>query len=152
MSEVVLDTSSFLPAAPAPVEPPRWLGQFAHISPTSLGMFRRCPRQFYMRYVLGKKERPGEPIVIGSMFHETLEWNYVDKITSHEDKPLSEMVEYLQDAAIPKVLADNGGEEEIRWDGDDVAKGVARARNDAERIMSAYRTVVVPRIQPVAVE
>ena len=72
-------------------------------------MFRRCPRQWYLRYVKGKKEAPGESLVIGSMFHETLEWNYQQKIESHEDRPLSEVVEYLEDAAVPKVLEEAGG-------------------------------------------
>ena len=116
-------------------------------------MFRRCPRQFYMRYVLGKKERPGEPLVIGSAFHGTLEFNYKQKITSHEDRPLSEIIEYLQDAAVPKALDEAGGEDEVRWDDEsDATGGVARARSDAERISSAYHQVVVPRIQPVALE
>jgi CRISPR/Cas system-associated exonuclease Cas4 (RecB family) len=150
-----LDTTSFRLYDEVPVQPevPRWLGHFTHLSPTSLGMFRRCPRQFYMRYILGKKEAPGESLVIGSMFHETLEFNYSQKIESHEDKPLSEIIEYLQDAAVPKVLDEAGGEGEIRWDHEaDTATGVARARSDAERISSAYHTAVVPRIQPIAVE
>ena len=29
-----------------------------HLSPTSLSMFQRCPRQYQERYVFGRKERP----------------------------------------------------------------------------------------------
>jgi PD-(D/E)XK nuclease superfamily len=132
---------------------PLWLGRFAHLSSTSLGMFRRCPRQFYKRYILGEKERPGEALVIGSTFHESLEHNYLQKIESHEDLPLSEVIEYLQDAAVPKVLEEAGGADEIRWDvGGDTTLAVDRMRSDSERITSAYHQTVLPRIQPVAVE
>jgi hypothetical protein len=131
----------------------RWLGIFRHLSPSSLGMLRRCPRQFQQRYIRGKRERPGESLVIGSMFHETLEHNYVQKIESHEDLPLSTVVEYLGDAAVPKVLEEAGGKDEVRWDTEgDTTMAVDRARSDAERILSAYHTSVLPRIQPTAVE
>jgi len=154
-----LDSASFRLWDEAPVatltQAPdvKWLGLVWHLSPSSLGMFRRCPRQWYLRYVKGIKEAPGEALVIGSMFHETLEWNYQQKIESHEDRPLSEVVEYLGDAAVPKVLEEAGGASEVKWDvGGDVALAVDRARSDAERITTAYHHSVLPRVQPVAVE
>lgn len=158
MAEIVLDTTSFRlwdedPVVQQTPGTEAWLGFLHHLSPSSLGMFRRCPRQFYMRYVLGKKEAPGESLVIGSFFHETLEHNYVQKIDSHEDLPLSEVIEYLGDAAVPKVLDEAGGKDEVRWDvKGDTAMALDRARSDAERITTAYHHSVTPRIQPVAVE
>lgn len=155
----LLDTTGFhlhdeLPPAPTEVRRQKaWLGILDHLSPTSLGMFRRCPRQFFMRYVKGQKERPGEALVIGSIFHETLEWNYTQKIRSHVDRPLSEVVEYLGDAAVPKVIEEAGGKDEIRWDvGGDTTLALDRARDDALRMTGAYHATVLPRIQPVAVE
>ena len=138
-----------------PVETPRekWLGILDHLSPTSLGMFRRCPRQFYRRYILGEKERPGEALVIGSFMHRALEFNYRQKIESWEDKPLSEVIEYLEDAAVPKVMEEAGGAGEVRWDYEtDPTKALDHARSDAVRITSAYHHTVVPRIQPALVE
>ena len=153
MVEVKLDTTSFHLHDELPEQRPTWLGFLDHLSMTSLGMFRRCPRQFYRRYVKGEKERPGESLVIGSVFHETLEWNYKQKVSSYEDKPLSEVIQYLQDAAVPKVLDEAGGKDEIRWDVEgDTTMAVDRARSDSERITSAYHTVVTPRIQPAKVE
>src|SRR5262245_15382601 len=130
----------------------RWPERIKHLSSTSLGMFRRCPEQFRHRYILGEKERPGEALVIGSMFHESLGWNYLAKIDSHEDQPLADLVQYHQDVAVPKVLEEHGGEDEIAWDSNDPAVGLATARADSERILSAYRRRVTERIQPIAVE
>jgi hypothetical protein len=127
--------------APAAEKP--WPPQVRHLSQSSVGMLFRCARQFQHRYLLGEKERPGEAIVVGSFFHEALDHNYAQKITSHTDLPLSEVVSYLHDAAIPKVLEQEGGVENIRWD-----TNLDTARGDAERITSSYSRLVVPRIQP----
>jgi len=118
-----------------------------HLSASSLGMVLRCPRQFQRRYMFHEKQRPGESIVIGSFFHETLDWNYQTKILSFVDQPLSDAVQYLQDEAVPKVLEEEGGVENVLWDTD-----LDTARSDAERLMSAYYKTVVPRIQPMGTE
>jgi hypothetical protein len=118
-----------------------------HLSASSIGMLMRCPRQFQHRYLRGEKERPGEAIVLGSMFHETLEWNYVQKIKSHVDQPISDALQYLYDVAVPKVIEENGGADNIQWDDKPEA-----CVSDAERITSAYYRHVVPRIQPTATE
>jgi RecB family exonuclease len=140
-----------LPPEIEPVpEPETLVGKnLSHLSASSIGMVLRCPRQFYRRYILGEKQRPGESLVIGSIFHETLEWNYRTKILSGEDQPISDALQYLQDAAVPKVLEEEGGEENVMWD---EGSGVDNARSESERITTAYYRTVVPRIQPAGVE
>lgn len=124
-----------------------WPPMVAHLSASSVGMLFRCPRQYQRRYIFGEKERPGEAIVVGSFFHEALQHNYEQKIASHVDLSLSEVTQYLQDAAVPKVLEGEGGVENIRWD-----TNLDTARYDAERMTAAYMHNVVPRIQPAGVE
>jgi len=131
----------------APAKEKPWPPEITHLSQSSIGMLFRCARQFERRYLHHEKERPGEGIVIGSFFHEALDFNYKQKITSGIDLPLSEVVQYLQDAAVPKVLDDEGGVENIRWD-----TSLDTARGDAERMTSAYTQTVVPRVQPVGTE
>lgn len=128
-----------------------WPSRIKHLSATSIGMFRRCPEQFRHRYILGEKERPGEALLIGSALHEGLEFNYGQKLTSFEDRPTAEVVEYLQDVGVPKVLEENGGEDNIAWDAD-AAKGVKLLRSDSERMLIRYHEDVVPRIQPIGLE
>ena len=154
--------STYLKAATLPLDepepPPSWKvegphGVISHLSPSSLGMARRCLEQFRRRYVLGEKERPGEAATIGSIVHATLEWNYEQKITSFQDYPLAEAIQYLDDKAVPDVLEDRGGIEEIQWDHPhDPVAALDAARDDARRVTSAYYRSVVPRIQPIAVE
>lgn len=132
-------------AAPAAEKP--WPAEVHHLSQSSIGMLFRCARQFERRYLHGEKERPGESIVVGSYFHETLDYNYAQKITSGADLPLSEIISYLNDAAVPLVLEQEGGVENIRWD---TKPDVARA--DAERITAAYAKAVMPRVQPIGRE
>jgi len=129
-----------------------WPGRIRHLSATSIGMFRRCPEQFRHRYILGEKERPGEGLVIGSAFHEGVEYNYAQKIESHVDRPTAEVVEYLQDVGVPKVLEEQGGADEIAWDSGDAVKGVDLLRRDSERILIRYHEDIVPRIQPISLE
>lgn len=110
-------------------------------------MVMRCPRQFQQRYIRGLKQRPGESIVVGSFMHETLDHNYAQKIESHADIPLSDAIQYLGDVAVPKVVEEEGGVDNIQWDSD-----LNTAHADAERITTGYYTKVVPRIQPVGTE
>jgi len=131
----------------APAREKPWPEEIKHLSASSIGMLFRCPRQFERRYLHGEKERPGEAIVVGSFFHETLDFNYKQKIASHEDRPLSVLTEFFYDQAVPAVLEENGGIEEIRWD-----TSLDTARNDAHRILTAYSHVVMPRIQPIGTE
>ena len=118
-----------------------------HLSASSIGMLYRCPRQFQHRYLRGEKERPGGNLVIGSIFHSTLEWNYRQKIDSHRDEPIGDAVQYLNDVAVPTVLEESGGVDEVKWD-----TNFEDARSDSERITSAYYRTVVPRIQPIETE
>lgn len=149
-SAVLFDLKDFRSRQPTKT----WLdGRFAHLSASSLGMFRRCPRQFQQRYIHGRKEPPGEGLIVGNFFHETIGFNYQSKISTHEDRPLSELVEYLQDAAVPRVISNAGGLTEIRWDDDaHPERALDQARSDTAKMTSVYHSQVLPRMQPVAVE
>jgi hypothetical protein len=118
-----------------------------HLSASSIGMLMRCPRQFQHRYLRGEKERPGGALVIGGIFHDTLEWNYLQKLDSHVDQPFSDAIQYLGDVAVPKIIEENGGVDNVSWD-----TTFEDARSDASRITAAYYRSVVPRIQPTTVE
>src|SRR3954463_13790861 len=105
------------PAGGMPVQDPdQWLdGYIRHFSPSSIRMLKVCPEQYRQRYILGKKERPGEALTLGSSVHAAMAFNLEQKIESHEDLPEAEVLEYFHDQAWPAAIESDGGKDEIRW-------------------------------------
>jgi PD-(D/E)XK nuclease superfamily len=124
-----------------------WLdGYIQHFSATSLRLLKVCPEAWRQRYILGRKERPGEALVIGSAVHDAVGHSHRQKIESHQDLPASEVIDFFHDKAWPEAVNEHG-EDQIRWD----IKPDA-ARLDGARVASAYHTTVSPKVQPLAVE
>lgn len=149
-AEPGLDLSGYLEAAARPLEIRErgWHEDLPdHLSPSGVSQAIGCLEQWRRRYVLREKVPPGEAALIGSTMHITLEHNYEQKIESHEDLPLAEVMDYLHDEALPRKLEQEGGEGEIEW-----TTNLDTARQIARRCTLAYYSHVVPRIQPVAVE
>lgn len=131
---------------PEPVQ--GWVdGYIQHFSASSIRMLRICPEQYRQRYILGRKERPGEALTLGSAVHAAVGFSHQQKIESHEDLPVPQVVEYFHDKAWPTAVEKDGGVDEIRWD-----KKPEEVRRDGERVTQAYHSVVSPRVQPIAVE
>lgn len=148
MSSFVLPPApeGFVPMTPEPSD--AWLdGYIQHFSPSSLRLLKVCPEAYRQRYILGRKERPGESLTLGSAVHKALEFNFSQKISSHEDLPVTQVVEFFNDKGWPDAVEKDGGETEIRWDSKPEV-----ARGDGTRMTHAYHLAVAPRIQPVAVE
>jgi PD-(D/E)XK nuclease superfamily protein len=156
VTAVGLDISQYLDAEPVVRE--RWLLPIEHLSASSLGMLARCPEQFRQRYVLGKKERPGEALVIGTAVHKTAEENFRQKIESHEDLPASWLIQWYDDVGFPLALEERQEKgEEVAWDTDPEG-----ARKRGRAITTAYHTSYesadghhpspASRVQPLTVE
>lgn len=145
MTALGLDIASYLADE---VEDDDWKLPIEHLSPSSLGMLARCPEQWRQRYVLGKKERPGEALVIGTSVHLVVERNYGQKITTGEDLPVADLVTWYDDVGWDAALADRQGEgDEVAWDTD-----ADNARTRGRAITYGYHSQVSPRVQPVSVE
>jgi len=126
------------------------LGEYLdHLSPSSLSMLRRCPRQFQQRYLFGKKERPAEAPVIGTAVHAGLELNFGQKITSGVDMTTAELLTWYSDVGFEATLdaeQDRGGGE-VAWDTDP-----ERAKVRGRVMLGEYHNAISPRVQPVSVE
>jgi hypothetical protein len=120
-----------------------------HLSPSSFAMARRCPYQWQQRYLLGRKERPGEAPVMGTTVHAALERNFAWKISSHEDIPLQDLLQWYMDEAFAQVVYEEQEKagEDILWD-----TGPEATRQRGYQIVAGYHNVVAPRIQPLRVE
>jgi hypothetical protein len=119
-----------------------------HWSPTSFSQLQRCPRQWQERHIKGRKERPAESPFIGTALHHAAEMNFGQKIESHEDIPLPQLLEYYNDS-FPLLLEreqERRGDE-ILWD-----TSPEKARSRGRAMLVAYQNNVAERIQPLAVE
>lgn len=124
-------------------------GYLQHWSPSSFAMARRCPYQWQQRYIHGRKERPGEAPLIGSAVHAGVERNFTQKIRTHEDMPMVDLLGWYDDEGFLKTLAAEmeKAQEEVLWD---TSPEAARARGRA--MLSAYHATVAERVQPIGVE
>ena len=127
----------------------RWTVPVEHLSPSSLGMLSRCAFQYWRRYILGEKERPGEALVLGSAVHSGLEYNFTPKVETHEDLPLAVLQEWFQDAGWSASVAEQQERSgmDVEWDA-----GEEEARRRATNMLLAYVREIAPRIQPLSVE
>lgn len=112
-----------------------------YYSATQLSMLQRCPRQYYYRYVLGIKSKPGAALSLGSGVHTSLEHNYTQKIESHNDRPLSEVQEVF--AASLETRKDDTSWTDMKYE---------KALDIGTNLIREYQTYYAPQIQPVAVE
>lgn len=118
-----------------------------HLSPTSISKHQRCPEAFRQRYVLGRKERAGEGLAIGSAVHEALEYSFREKISTRDDLPTGALLDYYDDVAWPASLEEKEEVGLIIWD---TTEELAHARG--KLMLGEYHNQVSPRVQPLAVE
>ena len=87
-----------------PPEQEAWLdGYLQHFSASGLRLLRVCPEAWRQRYILGRKERPGESLTLGSAVHDATAFNMEQKIDTHEDKPVQEVVEYSRSRSASRI-------------------------------------------------
>jgi PD-(D/E)XK nuclease superfamily len=134
-------------SAPAVAETP-WSLPITHLSASSANMLQVCPEQYRQRYILGKKERPGAALVLGSAFHNTVEFNWRQKVTSFQDLPVAELETYYGDVGWPQSVEDHGKNGDIVWDD---GKPDALRSKGAE-MLKIYQEQAAPAVQPVEVE
>lgn len=68
-----------------------------HLSYSQLGMYLRCSKQYWYRYVLGLKDPPNVSMLIGSGGHAALEWNTKTKIRTGLDAPVEAVIQKASD-------------------------------------------------------
>ena len=121
-----------------------------HMSASSIDMARRCPEQWRNRYILKRKERPAEAPVMGTAVHAALERNFAQKIDTHVDLGLVDLLDwYLSSEGFAQVAFDEQERagEEILWD-----TGPEQTRQRGKFIVASYHELVAPRVQPLKTE
>jgi hypothetical protein len=120
-----------------------------HLSPSGLGKFVECPREWQQTYLQARPDKPAENLIVGSSFHRAMELNFRQKITTHVDLPVVELIAYHDDKSFDEVLGldqEKAGEE-IIW-----KTSYEDAKTRARLMIGEYRNQVCERIQPIAVE
>ena len=125
-------------------------GDKPYLSPTQIEMITKCGEAYRRRYIEKHKIPPGIAAHSGSGFHAGAEANFRQKIETHRDLPLADII----DAAVAGFeTATAGGfvltpEEESR--GASIVIGEAKDR--VAVMAEAFADGVAPEYQPVAVE
>jgi putative RecB family exonuclease len=115
-----------------------------HLSFTQLNMFLRCPRQYEFRYMDGLKIPPSGAMVQSRVWHETIEKNYRQKISSEADLPLSDMQEFFA-ARFDEAF----GSEEVVFEED---ANPARLKDQGVSIVATHHNIIAPKVRPALVE
>ena len=120
-----------------------------HWSPTSLTDFRRCPHQWQLAKIQKHKKRPGEAPVVGFTVHAAFDRNFSQKIRTHEDLPLVDLLDWYMAEGFAEVVISEQEKTglEVRWDTDPES-----ARQRGYQMIAAYMKGVAPRIQPLSTE
>ncbi len=113
-----------------------------HISPSQVNMYLRCPAQYYFRYVEGVILPPKAAMTRGKAVHHSIETNYKQKIESHEDLPLSDVLDVAATAF--EIEA-----EHTEWEPDETPGSV---KDETIQLAGLYHTAIAPTVQPVCVE
>lgn len=122
-----------------------------HISVSQMEMLSRCGEQYRRRYMEGERKPPGIAAHIGSGVHAGAEVNFNQKIETHADLPVSDIV----DAAVA------GFEVRYQSDGlmltdDEASKGVANivgeAKDQLVQLATCHANEQAPDYQPTEVE
>jgi len=113
-----------------------------HYSYSQINMFLRCPRQYYFRYIEGKKIPPKSALTLGKSIHGGIEKNYSQKIGSHQDLPVGDICDvYSENFEFLK--------KETLWLPDE---NPGKIKDEGYGLIKTYQKEIAPSIQPATVE
>jgi hypothetical protein len=122
--------------------------QDKHLSPSQIKMASRCLEQFRRRYVLGEKEPPAGALLWGRCDHSSVEYAMRERLA---EKPYPSKPD-LQELFVANLVAavdESGGESQVEWKEEG---GLAEVKDRGAALVGAYRDLVIPTMEPVAVE
>lgn len=115
-----------------------------HLSHTQIGMWLRCPRQWYYRYIEGLKIPPPGAIILGSSYHIALAVNFIQKIETEVDMPTDDVLDAYSDSFDKRVCEENI----IDWE--DQNPGVVK--DQGAGLVKIYQKEQAPKVIPIEVE
>ena len=130
-----------------------------HVSPSQLSMFLRCARQWSYRYIDGLVAPPSISLVVGSAYHDALATNFMQKIQSEQDLPVSDVLDAFStswDRQLSRRVVEDDGEqrefEALGTDGEGEAEDTGDAKDGGVKLVRTYHYDMAPTVQPASVE
>jgi hypothetical protein len=121
-----------------------------HVSATQLDMYFTCPESYRRRYVEGETLPPGIALLVGSGTHRGAETNFRQKISSHADMPVAQIVDAAV-AGFEDALA--GG---YMLSAEEQAQGaktvLGTAKDQVAVLAQVHAEQQAPDYQPIAIE
>lgn len=105
---------------------------------SQVAMYQRCPKQYFFRYVEGRKSPPSVPLVEGSSHHAWLDVNNRKKIQTGKYMKAKESVEMFVDDF------ERRSEEVDNWEGDSFDRVVKRANTMIVHYLDKVAPAIVP--------
>lgn len=122
-----------------------------HLSPSQLSLLARCGEAYRRRYEEGEILPPGVAILRGKGVHSAAEFNFRQKIETHEDRPPAEIVEAAV-ASVESAIAREGlllSEEES---GKSLRAIIGSTKDVAAKLALFHAIEQAPEYQPAKVE
>lgn len=118
-----------------------------HLSASQIEMFAKCPESWRRRYIEREIIPPRLAMLKGTAVHTGAEFNFRQKIETHEDLPTNDII----DAAVSRY------ESAIKHDGyqlggDETELDVGRTKDAVALMAAAHAAEQAPEYQPVEVE
>lgn len=113
-----------------------------HLSASRVNMFLKCAQQYFYRYCEGLVAPPSAAMTRGSSYHRGVHANMSQKIESHEDMPVDDVLDHYS------TDFDVRSHDTLWQDSED--KG--EIKDSGIVLLREYQEIVAPDIQPVASE
>jgi len=120
------------------------MNELDHISHSQVNLWKRCPRQWEAKYILGVREKPNENLIIGSCYHSALEENFRFKLETNEDLDMDIIYDVFSTAWANYKERNDG----IRW----VKLDEGKAKDLCYSLVECYMDSIAPLIYPLEIE
>lgn len=135
-----VDSTGTMETTVIDIKPPQ-----PHISYSQLDMYRRCSMQYYFRYILGQKDRPGLALSLGKAGHAALESNARRTMKTGAPMPLVELTDKFSDAY-------DAATNELEPSDLDPDENLGHTKDGAVQTLRVYHKDVAPNFRPALVE
>lgn len=112
------------------------------MSASKMRTFFTCGARYYFRYCEDLVIPPTSALMIGSSFHSSIGHNYRQKVKSHENLKLTEVLDVFSTEFDERA-------HETRWKPDDDR---GKLKDGGIGALSAYQSDIAPDVQPAGVE